>query len=284
MSCERNSNKVSKNGATAAGLTAISNKSGKAIGSLLAGAGKASGQGLEIMDKVADFSNTAGGIAAYMAGVAGPAKAPGRVKRGVGAGGGKVLKAGLGMAASRLVPHTWLVGLAAGGASRLSARAGSDIATLANAKPAGTVTQEKRQLFFFKSKTPVTLWQSGLTGLLNRRDRLTRQKYVESSQGVMFKLKDKTWHRGTSVVKTSRGNRTITHLQSMALPAAHYYFDREVADKDAVGIASGQVEAAAVPGYVGRVSELEGLSTWGAAKTALLKAYLHGGPPPEVKK
>ncbi len=282
MSCERNSNKVSKNGATAAGLTAISNKSGNAIGSMLAGAGKAGGQGLEVMDKVADFSNTGLGIAAYMAGVAGPAKAPGQVKRGARAVGSKALKAGLGMVASRVAPHAWVVGLAARGAGRLSARAGSDIATLANAEPAGTATQEKRRLLFFKSKTPVTLWQSNLTGLLNRRDRLVRQ--VESSQGVMFKVKDKTWHRGTSIVKTPRGNRTITHLQSMALPAAHYYFDREVADQDAVGIASGQVEAAAVPGYVGRVSELEGLSTWGAAKTALLKAYLHGGPPPEVKK
>ncbi|MCP4685618.1 MAG: hypothetical protein GY867_09250 [bacterium] len=100
----------------------------------------------------------------------------------------------------------------------------------------------------------------------------------------MFKLKDKTWHRGVSVVKTPQGRRTITHLQSIALPSSHYYFDREVADKDAVGIASGKVEPAAVPGYVGRVSEMEGLSAWGAAKTALIKAYLHGGPPPEVKK
>jgi hypothetical protein len=96
----------------------------------------------------------------------------------------------------------------------------------------------------------------------------------------MFETDGATWHRGTSVVQTPRGERTITHLQSLNVPAAHYYFDRPITDEQAVGIASGQkgFEARTIPGYVGRLSRAESLCpAWAESKKAMITARLYYG-------
>jgi hypothetical protein len=100
-----------------------------------------------------------------------------------------------------------------------------------------------------------------------------------SSDGVMFDMKGSTWHRGTSTVRTSGGEeRTITHLQSLALPGTHYLFDRPIADEQAVQVAAGQLRPETIPGYAGTVSRLEVLTPgWGRAKTALIYQQLHYG-------
>jgi hypothetical protein len=65
----------------------------------------------------------------------------------------------------------------------------------------GQVMQDKRTLFFFKSQVPVTLWQSSLTGLINRQDVIGTSRFggknIASSEGVMFRTGGKTWHRAT---------------------------------------------------------------------------------------
>jgi hypothetical protein len=97
---------------------------------------------------------------------------------------------------------------------------------------------------------------------------------------MMFELGGKTWHRGTLVLKTNQGERTITHLQSLALPAAHYYYNRRLSDNEAVGIVSGQkgFEPKALPGYAGQVSEVEALCpAWADLKRGLIQAHLRWG-------
>ena len=92
----------------------------------------------------------------------------------------------------------------------------------------------------------------------------------------MFRIGAKMWHRGTLVVKTGQGERTITHLQSLSLPNSHYYFNRPLADEQAVGLAAGQIDPATIPGYVGRVSPVEALCPiWNDTKHALIKTQLY---------
>jgi hypothetical protein len=53
------------------------------------------------------------------------------------------------------------------------------------------------------------------------------------------------------VVQTAGGQRTITHLQSLKLPAQHYYFDRKLSDEDVAGVITGREKAPRMKGYVG---------------------------------
>lgn len=155
--------------------------------------------------------------------------------------------------------------------------AGNVAGALSKTEETGQVMQEKRTLFFFKSQTPVTLWQSSLTPLLNRGDvpgtsRLTGQN-ICASEGVMFQTGGKTWHRGTTVLKMPDGERTITHLRSLAYPGHSYYFDRSVSDEEAVGLTTGKTEPGQVSGFVGQVSAIEGLApAWAETKRAMILA------------
>ncbi len=160
--------------------------------------------------------------------------------------------------------------------------AGNVAGALSKTEEAGEVQQEKRTLFFFKSQTPVTLWKSGLTPLLNRGDvlgasRLTGQN-IQSSEGVMFQTGGQTWHRGTTVVKMTDGERTVTHLSSLSYPSHSYYFNQSLSDEQAVGLAAGKVKAEETPGFVGQVSPTEGLApAWAETKRALILAQIHFG-------
>jgi hypothetical protein len=147
----------------------------------------------------------------------------------------------------------------------------------------GQVMQDKRTLFFFKSKVPVTLWKSSLTGLINRQDVIGTSRFsgknIASSEGVMFRTRGKTWHRGTTVVNMPGGSRTMTHLQGLSMPGSHYYFDRPISDENAVGVAARKVKPEVVPGYLGQVSSMESLCpAWAQAKHSLLRTRLHWPP------
>jgi hypothetical protein len=184
-------------------------------------------------------------------------------------------------------PALMPVAFAAGMATTLT-RAGSGAAATRRARAsrtelAGTVVREKRQLLFFKGKEAVAMWRSSMTDRLNRADLMGSHRLkgtgVHASDGVMFETKGaRTWHRGTSVVSTSRGRRTVTHLQSLTLPGEHHYFDRRISDEQAVGIATGRLEAPKVPGYVSSISPQESLvPMWAASKRAAINSVLYWG-------
>lgn len=160
----------------------------------------------------------------------------------------------------------------------------SQLVRLSRTRDLGTTTQEKNLLFFFKRNIPVKIWGSSLTPTLNRLDLVGNPQKIISNSGAMFRLGKvgSTWHNGTTVVKMGNGQtRTITHLQDLTFPASHYYFDRQISSKEAVGIASGQVKPESVSGYVGYVSPPEGLMpAWANAKQCLIKSYLSYGPRP----
>jgi hypothetical protein len=184
-------------------------------------------------------------------------------------------------------PALMPVAFAAGMATTL-ARAGTGAAATRRARAsrtelAGTVVREKRQLLFFKGKEAVAMWRSSMTDRLNRADLLGSHRLkgagVHASDGVMFETKGaRTWHRGTSLVSTSKGRRTVTHLQSLTLPGEHHYFDRRIGDEQAVGIATGRLEAQKVPGYVSSISPQESLvPMWAASKRAAINSVLYWG-------
>lgn len=160
--------------------------------------------------------------------------------------------------------------------------AGNVAGALSKTEETGQVMQEKQTLFFFKSQTPVTLWKSSLTPLLNRGDvpgtgRLTGQN-IRASEGVMFPMGGKTWHRGTTVLKMPDGERTVTHLRSLAYPAHSYYFNQPLSNEQAVGLATGQTEPGEVSGFVGQVSAIEGLAPgWAETKRAMILTQLYYG-------
>lgn len=148
-----------------------------------------------------------------------------------------------------------------------------------------TLEYERRVLLFFKGTQRVPVWKSRLTPLLNRLDlpgssRLSG-KDIKSSEGVLFEVRGSTWHRGTTILDTPAGERTITHLQGLSLPARHYYFDRPLADEEAAGIALGRAEyrPQSLPGYVGGIGETEQLVPfWATVKGQLIKNRLYHPP------
>jgi hypothetical protein len=191
--------------------------------------------------------------------------------------------------------------LAAAGLSRIvrsaGASAGAGLARLswsdkAAAAPSVQVEAEKggggsRLSWFFQrtSNTPVDVYQSRLTPLLNRSDTYGFGR-PSFSEGAMLEVGSgrgrgkKTWHLGVSVVQTPAGRRTISHLQSLTLPQTHYYFNRHMEKQEAVGIVSGQkgFEPGYREGYVGRIGEVDSLSpTWARLKKVLIKTHIFWG-------
>jgi hypothetical protein len=191
--------------------------------------------------------------------------------------------AGLGIMAVSGSPVARSVGLGAAASAIATGRVGALAGWLSRTNLAGTVVGEKRHLLFFKGKVATDLWNSSLTDTLNRADLLGSQqlgKGIHSSDGVMFDAGGLTWHRGTSVVDTPGGQRTITHLQSLSLPAEHHYFDRRIGDEQAVGIAARQAgfDPSRMPGYVGSISPTEALCpAWAGTKQAAIRTALYYG-------
>jgi len=122
-----------------------------------------------------------------------------------------------------------------------------------------------------------------MTGFLNKLDLIGSHrlgKNVVSSEGnIVRATKSGAWHRGTSVVQTAGGQRTLTHLQSLKLPAQHFYFDRKLSDGEVAGLVSGQTKANRLSGYVGEVHSMENLvPSWGATKKAMITTRLYHPP------
>jgi hypothetical protein len=171
----------------------------------------------------------------------------------------------------------WLRRIA--GVSALAASVGA----LAAAKQGDEreLVQTRRTRVFFKRQIKAEFRQSRLTGFLNRRDLPFGfgDRVVASDGDVIGVTGRGTWHRGTTVVKTPGGKeRTITHIQSLGLPATHYYFDRPLSDREAAGIISGQraYRPHKLPGYAGEVNRMEYLApTWALAKHAMIKTRLY---------
>ncbi len=163
-----------------------------------------------------------------------------------------------------------------------SRMAGTLVADLSrNGENERTLTQTRRTFLTGERQLTVEFSDSRLTGLLNRGDRLVSSGSVVSSEGEMVTMGRQSWHRGTTVVKTPGGERTLTHLRSLALPSNSLYFDRQLADDDVAGVVSGQVKAQRLPGYVGEISAAENLApAWAQAKRALILTRLHW-PTPE---
>jgi hypothetical protein len=137
-----------------------------------------------------------------------------------------------------------------------------------------------RQKSFFGGKVQLRVWSSRLTPALNALDVRGLPVAVQASGGQMMESRGKTWHLGTTIVNTSQGRRTITHLQGMSLPGTHYYFDRTLHDKEAVGIIAGhrEFEARHLPGYAGEITEVESLvPVLANVKKGLIKSHLCWG-------
>ena len=168
-----------------------------------------------------------------------------------------------------------------------SAFLGTGLARMSRRQKAGIVDGIDQRFFFLQTtRVPVAVWRSNLTPLLNLMD--SGSNKVIKSDGLMFELSGKTWHRGTVVIKTAQGERTITHLQSLSAPGTHYYFSRRLDDNEAVGIVSNQKgfdpkhlpDRSGTPatGYVGQISEVESLlPVWASIKRGLIRAHLHWG-------
>lgn len=162
-----------------------------------------------------------------------------------------------------------------------SAFAGTGLARLSRterADQAGGIEQK----FFFPNTTrlPVRMWQTRLTSYINRRELGLYE--AKRSEGRVFELRGRSWHRGVMTVQTGRDERTMTHLQSLSLPQTHYYFSRRLSDNETVGVISGQkgFEPKYLDGYAGQVSEVESLApAWAACKRSLIRASLRWDAP-----
>jgi hypothetical protein len=160
----------------------------------------------------------------------------------------------------------------------------------ARGEVAGMVTQERPVSLLGvnlgKARERVEFRKSPkLTRVLNKLDTFPLdQKGVVHSDGTVFQTGGTTWHWGSLMVNTPRGERVVTHLQSLNLPASHYYFNCHLDQDQAAGIAAGRIRPERLPGYVGQVSALETLTVaWAAAKHTMIKNVLYFGSPRKKK-
>jgi hypothetical protein len=168
------------------------------------------------------------------------------------------------------------LGLATGLAAAAAAvRPGSQEKTLEQVKKRGQPAQ-------------VHFSQTRLTGLLNRGDRLVSGRNVLSSEGRLVQTGGgNLWHRGTTVVKTKQGERTVTHLRSLALPPTSHYFDRKLSNAETAELVTGQTKAHKMAGYVGTVAGMEQMSpAWAQTKRAMILTRAHwpgAAPAPDAR-
>jgi hypothetical protein len=267
MACNRNATSVTRAGA-GSGVSVLSNRLSYVTGAIAGRATQAAGQVDQAIERTGQIVAPAAQVVL---------RATNNLQAEPAARGAL---SGTMLAASLLVPPLRTARRLLRRFEQVSSLGGDLVGALSKTETSGEVIREKRTLFFFKSQVPVTLWQSRLTGLLNRQDLIGVTRFagqnVIASEGVMFRTGNKTWHCGTTVVKTGQGKRTITHLQSLSLPNSHYYFSQPLSNQDAVGIASGQTKPETISGFVGQVSSAEALCPlWTDTKHALIKTQLY---------
>ncbi len=192
---------------------------------------------------------------------------------------GFLAKAAMAKIAGKAVPHVATARLAVQAVNVATGSIGSAAGELSKTKDVAEVSTDKKVFFgLVGSKEYIIPFRSKLTDQINSRDVLLSAKNITNSKGVIFKVQGSTWHSGTIKVKmpASGKTRTIAHLQSMAMPASHYYFNKPVSNEQAVGIATGSVKPQDIQGFQGQVSQVESLVKPVAdAKHGLIKAGLH---------
>jgi hypothetical protein len=292
MSCSSNSNKLGQSGGLKAGISSLGSKAGRVAGSLASQVNQATVSVAEVTGRtVAPVSNRvlaavdrpttiaanlvpAVAAAAVYAQVKVSATGPQRGRRpavavavGLREGPDLLEKA---RTASRVKKGVGLAALAGG----LTASIAADV----TAQPGGerTLVQRKKRFLLGERQVEVAFTQSSLTRFLNRRDLMVSRQNVVASSGDMVHHGSATWHRGTTVIKTPQGQRTITHLRKLGLPSASYYFERSLSDQDVAALVSGQRPAHQMTGYVGTIGAMENLApSWGQAKRAMILTRLH---------
>ena len=144
-------------------------------------------------------------------------------------------------------------------------------------------SDQMRACTYFNGKVHLRSWPSRLTPFLNASDVQGFPVKVEASLGQLVESRGKSWHLGVTLVKSSQGERTIAHLQSLTLPATHFYFTRALREKEVAGIISGQPEfdPKHLPGFAGEVTEVESLAPAVAhLKKRLIQMHIFGGGKP----
>ena len=309
MSCDSNLGKVAKSAGMAAGISALTGKFSNTTGAMLARldsvgnqVGRATApistavldavdrQGIVARitrDRVArNLATGAAGAAVTIVGNqalrdGGRIPAPARASR----ADDLAYFLGLKGPFRKAAPTAFLAWWIAKSAHRTTATLGGILGRATQGERSETV-RARRPITLFGLKLGETgrktsVWESGMTHLLNRADLLGSHQLgqgVRSSDGVTFDAGGLTWHRGTSVIDTPDGERTITHLQSLSLPADHYYFDRPLDDARAIEIAAKTVRPENIPGYVGQISKAESLTPgWAMAKRAMITSQLYWG-------
>lgn len=310
MSCERNITGVGNTGARAAGISALQNRAVAAMGTAVTTLKNLGDQSQElalrrsrvqrriaqgvvndvthtgrtILGKVDELSGKGNATAAALLGVAGPTESATAV---VGSTVGKTARFALdtGLKVGGFVfPPIKVAAKIVNISGMVSGIAATQLAGLSKTGEAGQVERTTKSFFFFK-KRPVTVWKSSLTGYLNQMDAISGMDKVTASRGEMFSVSiGSTWHCGRMTLKNADGqSRAITHLQSLSIPPAHYYFSRDISREQAVGVATGDLKPEDVPGYAGQITASEALCpAWAAAKQTLIKGYLRFGPKSKI--
>jgi hypothetical protein len=292
MSCDTNSNKAGRAGVKA-GLAALSSQFSHVAGAMLDRAALAA---YRLGEKAAGASNTLlnvvdrqglparlareNAVRGLVAGVAMEELGRRKLAPGEDVAEQVPMRAFIAAGASEVLPLAVAVGAtqqASAALVTLAARASRD-------GQVGLVTQKRLVNLLGvplgEADEKVTFWRSRLTGTLNALDLLPpiQSQDVRSSDGVLFQTGGVTWHRGTMLVNTPKGERLITHLQNLALPPTHYYFNCHLTGEQAAGIAARRIRPERLPGYIGQVSALESLTVgWASVKHALIRSVLYWG-------
>jgi hypothetical protein len=301
MSCEKNQNKVGRTAGIKTGISQIAGRVGNAVGAIAGRAGQAAGTVADRAGRAADATSQAIGrraaplsnrvlgavnrpttIAANLAPalVAAASVTQARVYTTgprQGARPGLAVAVGIrdlgtvarnlktiGKVSKKARQVQVATGLAAGVVAAAAVKPGTEEKTLEGGKQRGTPAQ-------------VHFSQTRLTGLLNRGDRLVSGRNVLSSEGRLVQTgRGNLWHRGATVVNTGQGERTVTHLRSLALPPTSHYFDRQLSDAETAELVTGQAKAHNLPGYIGTVGGMEQLSpAWAQTKRAMILTRAH---------
>ena len=309
MSCDSNSIKVGKSAGMAAGISTLAGKFSHTAGAVLARLDRAGNRlgrattpiGGAVLDAVdrqgvvariardpvaRNVATGAAGAAITIAGNqalrdGGRSPMPARASR----ADDLVYFLGLRGPFRKAAPTVFMAWWIAKSTRRATATLGGILGRATRGEPVGTISARTPitllGLKLGEARTKVGVWESGLTHMLNKADLLGAHQLgigVRSSDGIVFEASGQTWHRGTSVVDTPGGERTITHLQSLSLPADHYYFDRPLDDARAIEIANKTARPEDAPGYVGQISSLEALTPgWAMAKRAMITSQLYWG-------
>jgi hypothetical protein len=297
MACDRTSNTISGLAATRTGLSKLSSKAGNVAGTVIGKWARSQDFVNEtILRQAAPVSNkvlravdrpavAAAKVAPILAGVIASTRLRGYLVKGEGqppvVAVAATFRSPAEMARNRqalsgIRKGIGALGVVSGVSASLAAQATrneSEGRTLALKKGGKAVATVK----FQKSER--------MTRFLNKADligsHILGQNVVTSEGDIVQAGRGGTpWHRGTSVVKTSQGERTLTHLQSLKLPGQHFYFDRRLSDEEVAGVVTGREKAPQMPGYVGEIHALESLAPlWGATKKAMITNRLYWPTP-----